>query len=62
MFYESVLFKTIGFGVDTSALSIVITGEVNIIATILVSSSGISNALLPSKLILFISCSWNFSW
>jgi len=33
MFYESVLFKTIGFGADTSALSIVITGGVNIIAT-----------------------------
>ncbi|KAK4717494.1 hypothetical protein R3W88_015832 [Solanum pinnatisectum] len=34
MFYASVLFKTIGFGADTSAMSIVITGGVDIIATV----------------------------
>lgn len=34
MFYAPVLFKTIGFGTDASLMSAVITGGINVIATI----------------------------
>ena len=34
MFYASVLFKTIGFGKNASLMSAVVTGTINVVATL----------------------------
>ncbi|KAH7522498.1 hypothetical protein FEM48_Zijuj07G0145000 [Ziziphus jujuba var. spinosa] len=40
MFYASVLFKSLGFGNDSSLMSAVITGVVNVVATLVFSFNG----------------------